>query len=237
MKEAGLVAVAAGEGPLADGADVYVDELADGIVADAAIVEAEGYVAELAGGDAGDADVDCFGLHVLRVLGHAGDCRRGRTAAGAEEVVRPGSAVAADYVDDAAVLAELGHQGVQEIELLGVVVALVLGAVIAEEVVELVHRGGDVSVADAVDDIEALAGVQVVELELVLLAGWGDGGGGGRSGGFASAAVGQQQADGRDGGHSEGGGKAIALQRQGPSYRGKAQDQGVGLQRSDLTCW
>ena len=202
MKEAGLVAVAAGEGPLADGADVYVDELADGIVADAAVVEAESYVAELAGGDAGDADVDGLGLHVLRVFSYAGHRRRGRSAAGAQEVVRPGSAVAANYVDDAAVLAEFGHERVQEVELFGIVVALVVGAMVAEEVIELVHRGGNVGVADAVDDVEAFAGVEVVELELILLAGGGAGGGswGGRR--FTSAAVGEQEADGGKCGYS-----------------------------------
>ena len=160
----------AAEGPFADRADVDVDELADGVVAYAAGLQAEGDVAELAGGDAGDAYVDGLGQRVLRVLRDAGV-----GAAGAEVFVALRSAVAADDVDDGVGPAEAGEQVVEQVEFAGVVLALVVGAVVAEEVVELVHRGGQVGVADAVHDVEAFAGVQVVELEVVLLTGEGDG--------------------------------------------------------------
>ena len=161
-----LVFAAAAEGPFADRAYVDVDELADGVVAYAAGLQAEGDVPELAGGDAGDADVDGLGQGVLRVLGDAGV-----GAAGAEVFIAFRRAVAADDVDHSVGATETGEQVVEQVELAGVVVALVVGAVVAEEVVELVHRGGQVGVADAVDDVEAFAGVQVVELEAVLLAG------------------------------------------------------------------
>ena len=108
----------------------------------------------------GDADVDGLGLGVLAVFGDTGD-----GGAGAEEIVAPGGAVAADDIDDAVRFAELAHDGMEEIELLDVVVGDVVGAVIAEEVVELVEGAGDVVVADAVDDVEGFAGVEVVEME------------------------------------------------------------------------
>ncbi len=164
----GLVA-AAGEGPAADGADVDVDELAAGVIADAAGFEAEGSVAEAAGADAGDADVDGFGLDVLGVL-----CDAGVWAAGAEKLVTLRSAIAADDVDDALRLAETGHEVVEEVELRGIVGLFVLGAAVAEEVVEPFDGAGEIGVADAVDDVEGFAAVEVVEAELVFFAGVGD---------------------------------------------------------------
>jgi len=166
LGEAGLVCAAAAEGPCADRADVDVDELADGVVAHAAFVQAERDVAELAGGDAGDADVDGLGQGVLRV-----PCDTGVGAAGAEVFVGFGSAVAADDVHHGVGPAEPGEEVVEQVEFAGVVVALVVVAVVAEEVVELGERGGQVGVADTVNNVEAFAGVQVVELEVVLLAG------------------------------------------------------------------
>jgi len=170
MRPENLVVSAAAEGPLADWAYVYVDELAYGVVAYAASLEAEGGVAELAGGDAGDADVDGFGQGVLGVFGYTGV-----GGAGAEEVVAPGGTVAADDVDDGVRPTELAEQVVQEVELPGIVVAGVFGAVVAEEVVELREGGRDVGVSYAVDDIDVFAGVQVVELEVILGADHGEG--------------------------------------------------------------
>ena len=155
-----------------------MDELAAGVVAYAAEAEREGGVAEGLGADAGDPNVDGLGLDVLRVFGDAG-----MAAAGAEELVGLGRAVAADDIDDAAGTVQAGHEVVEEVELGGVVGALFLGAAVAEEVVELVEGLGDVGVADAVDDIEALVGVGAAELELVAAAVEGDGrvrSGGGR---------------------------------------------------------
>ena len=165
---------AAAEAPLTNGAYVDVDELADRVVAHAAFVEAEGYVAEMAGADAGDADVDGLGLHVLRVFGDAGD--RG---AGAEEVIGPGRAVAADDVDDFVGAAEGGQQGVQKVELADVVVADVLGAMVAQEVVQLGDGAGNVLIADPVDDVDVFARMEVVEFEFVTRGGVGLRGSGG----------------------------------------------------------
>jgi hypothetical protein len=47
-------------------------------------------------------------------------------------------------------------------------VALVLGAMVAQEVIEFGHGRRNVSIADAIHDVDGLAGVQVVHVEHVL---------------------------------------------------------------------
>lgn len=92
----------ASELPLAHRAYVYVDELAGGVVAHAAHAKRECCVTQSACADAGNADINCLGEHVLRMLCHA--CVRG---AGAQEVVRLRCAVAADDVDGGVGLVQL----------------------------------------------------------------------------------------------------------------------------------
>ena len=95
-----LIVAAAAEGPGTDGAHVDVDELAEGVVADAAGLQAQGHVAKLAGRGAGDANVDGFGEGVLGVFGDSGV-----SAAGAKEVIAPRGAIAADNIHDSVGLA------------------------------------------------------------------------------------------------------------------------------------
>ena len=120
-------AAGAAELPLADRTDIDVHELADGVVADAACAKRERRIAEGAGLDAGDADVDGFGFHVLRVLGDAGV-----GGPRAQVVVAFGGPVAADDVDDAVDAAEAGEGRVQHVVLAGIVVGLVLRTLVAE---------------------------------------------------------------------------------------------------------
>ena len=117
-------------------------------------------IAHLGGGNAGDADVDGFGFHVLAVLGDS-------VAVLAEVVVAPRGAISADDIDHAIGVAEPGHQVMEEVELFHVIVLYVAGAVIAQEVVELSDGLRQVVVADAVDDVDVFAGVQVVEMQTV----------------------------------------------------------------------
>jgi len=155
---------------LAGWAYVYVDKLRLRVVADSAFVEGEGHFAEVFGGDAWDADVDGLGLHMLAVFGDS-------LGVGAEVVVAPRGAVAADDVDDGVGTVQPGEKIVEEVELAGIVVADVSGAVVAEEVVEQFDGRGDVLVTDAIDDVDRFAGVQVVHLQAVLTGGrWRRGG-------------------------------------------------------------
>src|SRR5579859_7744316 len=150
--------------PGADRADIDVHELRDRVEADSAGVQRESGVAQRNGADAGDADVDGLGQHVLAVLGDAGV-----GAAGAQEVVAPWRAVAADNVDYAVGAAEPSHDGVEDVELFGIVTADVVGAVVAQEVVQLVERFGDIGVADAVDDVDVFSGVEMVHAQMIFL--------------------------------------------------------------------
>ena len=147
-----------------DAADVDVDEVGLGVVTDASTLHGESGIADFRCRYAGNADVDGFGFHVLAVEGDS-------VAVLAQVVVAPGRAVAADDIDDAVGVSEASHEVVEEIEFADVVVLDVSSAVVAEEVVELGNGSGEVVVADAVDDVDALAGVQVVEVQAVGLRG------------------------------------------------------------------
>ena len=57
----------------------------------------------------------------------------------------------------------------EEVKLGGIVVTLVFRSMVAEKVVELVHRRRKIGAADAVDDVDALVGVEMVELEVITL--------------------------------------------------------------------
>lgn len=186
--------------PFADRADVDVDELADGVVADAASAEAEGGIAQDAGLDAGDPDVDGFCEHVLAVLGDAGG-----GGPGAEIVVALRGSVAADDVDEAIGAAEPGHDGVEQIEFGRIVAAFRLRSMVAQEEVQFFERVRQVDVADAVDDVEVFARVQVVQVQGIPRAGRGCRGGACGSDdtgfehivGLCSLADGQKSYDGR----------------------------------------
>jgi len=116
-------------------------------------------------------NVDCLCEHVLAVLGHSG--ARG---ASAEEAIAPGRTVATDNVDHAVRVAQRSHQLVEHVELAGIVVAHILRAMVAKEVIELLKRIGQVGVADPVHDVDVLTRMQVVQVKAVL------GGGGGQVG-------------------------------------------------------
>ncbi len=98
------------------------------------------------------------------MLCHA--CVRG---AGAQEVVRLRCAVAADDVDGGVGLVQLCQQCVQQVELARIVVGGVLGAVVAEEVVELVDAFLLVLAAYLIDHVDVFAGVQVMHTEAECL--------------------------------------------------------------------
>ena len=87
----------------------------------------------------------------------------------AKVVVAPRRAIAADDVDLVVGMTQLYQQIVEQIEFLDVVILHVIGAMVAQEVVEFRNLLGNILIADAIDDIDALAGVKVVEAQAVLL--------------------------------------------------------------------
>ena len=150
--------------PLSHRAYVDVDKLASWIVSDAAGFEGLGCVAEQRGGDAGNAQIDGLGDDVLGVFCGV------RLPTLAQFVVRFLRAVAGEDIDDAVGFAELGEHGVQDVEGAGIVFAYFFVMTVAQKAVELGEGLGDVGVANAVDDIDHLAGMAVGELQLIFLA-------------------------------------------------------------------
>ena len=96
MAAAVVSGAAGGKGPLSDGACVYVDELAFGVIAYATCAEGKRGVAQLRGGNARDPDIERGGLNVLGVLGCVGG------SSGSECIVGLLGAVAAKDLDGAA---------------------------------------------------------------------------------------------------------------------------------------
>src|SRR5580658_5739590 len=102
------------------------------------------------------------------VLRHAGV-----GVARAQELVAPGRAVAANHIDFAAGIGERRGQVVEKVEEPRIEMTHISGAVVAQIMVELVHRFGNVFITAAIDDIQPLARVSVKEAEPVLARGRG----------------------------------------------------------------
>src|SRR5208282_293684 len=115
------------------------------------------------GGNSRQANINRFGLHVQAVASHAGV-----RAAGAEEFVAPGRAVSADHVDLSRGIMERSGEVVEQIKKARIEMVHVSGSMIAEKVVEFVERLRYVGIAAAVNDVELLPGVRVIEAQAVF---------------------------------------------------------------------
>ena len=126
-----------------------------------------GRVSQAGCGNSGDADVNRHCLHVEAVKGDA-------VSVCAEVFIAPGGAIAADYIDLEIRIAEGGSQIVEQIEDARIIGVNIAGAVIAQIVIEPVQRFLIVSIAIAIDDVEAFAGVGMEKVQLVGTAhsGW-----------------------------------------------------------------
>jgi hypothetical protein len=82
-------------------------------------------------------------------------------------IVAPGGAVSADDVDFSVRTTQLDQQIMQQVELLQVIGLYIAGAVVAEKMVQLGDTVGQVLIADAVNHIDMLAGMQVIEAQAV----------------------------------------------------------------------
>jgi len=89
-------------------------------------------------------------------------------AAGAKEFVAPWSPIAADYIDLAAGIVETQREVVEQVKEPRIEVTHVPGAVVAEIVIELVQRIGQVGIAAPVDDVKMFACVSVIKAQPVL---------------------------------------------------------------------
>jgi len=160
--EGGELRAGAAVAPAADAAGVDVDEAGAGVVADSSALEGDGGVAQGQRVDTGNANVDGVRLHVEAVSRYAG-------GASAEKFVAPRGAIAADDVDFGIGSADGSGEIGENVEDVRIVVLDFAGAVIAEKMVELSFGLGQEDVTTAINDINALAGVRVVEAKMMFL--------------------------------------------------------------------
>jgi hypothetical protein len=90
--------------------------------------------------------------------------------AGAEEFIAPRGAIATDDVDLGVGAAEGSGQIRKNVEDMRIVVLDLTSAVVAQEMVELIFGLREEVISAAIDNIDALAGVCVVEAKMVFLA-------------------------------------------------------------------
>lgn len=92
------------------------------------------------------------------VLGNAG-------GVGPQEFVAPGRTVAADYGYLSIGLPRGGGKVCQKIKQLRIVMKLLAGAVVTQEVIQLGEGVVEISIATPVDDVDVLAGVSMDQAE------------------------------------------------------------------------
>src|ERR1700729_2907251 len=101
------------------------------------------------------------------VLRHAGV-----RVASAQEFVAPGRTVAANHIDFTTGIVERRGQVVDKVEEARIEMADISSTVVAQKMVEVVKRFGDVLITATIDDIQPLARVSVIEAEPILVWGW-----------------------------------------------------------------
>ena len=141
-----------------------MDEPGARIIADSSTVQHDRSVAQGKCIDARNANVDGVCLHVQAVSGYTG-------RASAEELVAPWAAIATDDVDFRAGTAEGSGKIGEDVENVGIVMHDGAGAVVPQEMVESLFSLRQKGVATAVDDINPLARVRMIEAKTVFLGG------------------------------------------------------------------
>lgn len=158
--------VRAAVAPGANSAGIDVDESRARVVADSSAMQVDSGVTQGQGIDPGNANIDGVRLHVQAVSRYAG-------GAGAKEFIAPRGTVATNDIDFGVGAAERSGEISENVEDVRIVVFNVAGAVVAQEMVELVFGLRQEGVSAPIDDIKTLAGVRVVEAKMVLLHGGG----------------------------------------------------------------
>src|SRR5262245_5303503 len=143
--------------PVAHAADVDMNEVRGGVVPDAAQSERERRLTDGGERTAGDTDVDRHGLHVKA------DARDAATLA-TEHGVGLGRAVAGDHLVGLRGI-QHGPEAPQEIEEPLVHLPRLAGPEVAQDPVDLAQRPVVQLAVGAVDDVDALARVEIPERE------------------------------------------------------------------------
>lgn len=164
-----------------------MDEAGTGIITYSPTAKRKSRIAQRQGSDARDANIDGVSLHVQAVLRDTG-------GAGAEILIALGAAIAADDLNLSAWMTDGGGEIVENVEDAGIVMLYVAGSVIPKEMVQLYFCFRNINIAAPVNDVDAFAGVCMIEAKMVL---WG--------------------------GRIERGGRAAALRRSGQKHQGQEE--------------
>jgi hypothetical protein len=140
-----------------------VDELITLVVADSSAMEAQSGIPQGSGLHAGQADIDGHGLHVQAVLSDS-------ARAAAEKVVAPWGPISANHIDFGVLTAETGCEVMQQIKQARIEMMDSAGAMIAEKGFQLLDGREIVLVTPAIDHIEPLVGVRVIQPKTIA---WG----------------------------------------------------------------
>lgn len=148
---------------MAHAPDVDVYEVRAAIVSHSSAMQAQGCVAQFRRWNPGQANVDGFSLHVQAMTRHAGV-----GAARPQEFIAPKGAVTTNHVDLTIGVSERRSQIVKEIEEARIEMTYISGAVVAQKIVELVERFGDVLVTAAINNVEPLTRVSVIKAQVIF---------------------------------------------------------------------
>ena len=154
----GRAAIAPGAHP----AGIDMHEARAGIIAYTATAKREGGIAQVKSVNSRDADIDGVRLHVKTILRDAGRM-------GTEEFIAPRGAKATDDLNFGVWMTHGTCEIGKNVEDAGIVMLHLAGAVVAKEMVELSFRFRKIEIAAAIDDINAFAGMSVVEAKMMLL--------------------------------------------------------------------
>jgi hypothetical protein len=145
-----------GELPAADGANVYVDKFFAGIITDSTASKREGCIPQFPGTGAGHPDINGHGLHVQAVLGHPARMP-------AQVAIAPRSTITANNLNLSFGLSYVSSNVVEQIEQPWINMVDIPGTVVAQKIFQLVHRLRHILLPDAINNINALLCVRVVE--------------------------------------------------------------------------
>jgi hypothetical protein len=142
--------------PAANAAHVYVNKIRLRVIAHSTAAHRQRRIANLRAGNSWNANIDGLRFHVLAMLGNSVPMLP-------QVVIAPWRAVPADDIYFAVGMSQLGHQIVQQIEFLEVIILHVTGAVVTQKMVQLRDTVRKVLITNPIDHINMFARVQVIE--------------------------------------------------------------------------
>ncbi len=151
--------------PLPHRPHIHMHKLVHRIVPNPTGMQAQRGISQSRRSHAGNANIDRLGQHVLAVLSHAA-----RSPSLPQKRIAPRRPVPTDNIDHPVRPPKLRHQRMQYVELLRIVATHVLSPMVAQKMVQLVERRRDIRIPHPIDHIDALAGMQMVQPQMVLLA-------------------------------------------------------------------